>query len=182
MAPVEVFFGALLVIFMLIGLVRGFLKELGVATVMTLTLFFLTQFQKPLETGLSKAASVLGAEKGDLILCWVYLATIAIMAFISYEGETLGFGGRVMVGAQRVILGAVMGLFNGYLIAGAIWYYLDRYAYPITWLGFSADKLSATAKSLLPFLPNTFLGQPLFMGQSILLFLSMFLIIARVIR
>jgi hypothetical protein len=79
-------------------------------------------------------------------------------------------------------LGSLTGLLNGYLIAWTIWYYMDKYSYPVTWLRFSADGLSGLAQGIIDFLPLNFLGQPILFGQSLLLFLSLLLINARVAR
>jgi len=54
LAPIEVFFGAILLIFGLIGLARGFLKELGVTLPIMFLLFFLNQFSAQLDSGLTR--------------------------------------------------------------------------------------------------------------------------------
>ncbi len=186
MAPLEVFFGVLVFIFTLIGLVRGFLKELGVTMVMMFMLFFLNQFEPFLDTGINRVLALgtryVATQSHNLLKCWFFIGVIIATAFISYEGETLAFGGQLAQGPQKMILGALTGTLNGYLIVGTIWFYMDKFGYPITWLGFSADKLSSLAKGILPFLPIPFLGQPILLGQSLLLYLSILLLLARVIR
>lgn len=186
MAPIEVFFGAFVFMFMLIGLVRGFLKELGVTMVMMFMLFFLSQFEPFLNTGINRVLALgtryVAMEDQGLLKCWFFIAVIIGTAFISYGGETLAFGGQIPPGPQKAVLGALTGLLNGYLIVGTLWFYMDKFNYPIAWLGFSADKLSGLAKGILPFLPIPFLGQPIFLGQSLLLYLSLLLLLARVIR
>jgi hypothetical protein len=186
LAPIEVFFGAILLIFTLIGLARGFLKELGVTLPIIFLLFFLNQFSRQLDVGLAKAldvgTSVLPAARKDLMQCWLYIFLLTAAAFVSYQGETLAFGGQSPKGPQAVLLGALTGLLNGYLVVGSIWYYMDKFDYPITFLGFSADRLSHFATSLISFLPLNFLGEPILLGQSLLLYLSALLLLARVIR
>ena len=184
MAPIEVFFGAIVLIFALIGLVRGFLRELGVTTVMMFLLFFLSRFEAQLDRGMVKlmSADLVPAGEKDLWQCVLFVFVIAAAAFVSYQGETLAFGGQPPRGAQAVVLGLVTGLLNGYLIAGSIWFYLHKYGYPIAFMGFSAEGLSSFARGLIDFLPLTFLGQPVLLGQSLLLYLSGLLILARVIR
>ena len=186
MAPIEVFFAAIVFVFALIGLARGFLRELGVTTVMMFLLFFLSQFEPYLHSGLLKAMNAGGSffhvEDLNLVKCWLFTLMIVGAAFISYAGETLGFGGEPPHGPQGVLLGLLTGMLNGYLTAGSIWFYMDKFGYPITWLGFSADKLSDFASDLISFLPISFLGQPILLGQSLLLYLSVLLLIARVIR
>lgn len=186
MAPIEVFFGLIVFVFSLIGLARGFLKELGVTTVMMCLLFFLSLFEPHLDRGMVKVLSAntqfVALDRKDEIQCWIFVFVVVSAAFVSYQGETLAFGGEAPRGSQGVLLGLLTGLLNGYLIAGAIWYHMDKLNYPIAVLGFSSDKLSGFARGLIEFLPTNFLGQPILFGQSLLLYLSGLLIMARVIR
>jgi lysylphosphatidylglycerol synthetase-like protein (DUF2156 family) len=186
MAPIEVFFGALVVVFTLIGLARGFLKELGVTTMLMFVLFFLSRFESQLESGLTQAMSAgsrfVTVNSLDTYKCWFFLLVIVGTAFISYQGETLAFGGELPRGSQAVLLALLVGVLNGYLIAGSIWFYMHKTNYPIAWMGFSADKLSGLAKGMIQYLPISFLGQPFLFGQSLLLYLSGVLLLARVIR
>jgi hypothetical protein len=184
LAPIEVFFGAIVLIFTLIGLARGFLRELGVTTVMMFLLFFLSRFEPQLDKGMVKimSANLVSAGDKDLWQCGLFLFVIAAAAFVSYQGETLSFGGQPPRGAQAVLLGLVTGLLNGYLIAGSIWFYMHKFGYPIAFMGFTAAGLSGFAQGLIDYLPLMFLGQPVLLGQSLLLYLSGLLILARVIR
>lgn len=189
MAPIEVFFGVIVFLFALIGLVRGFLRELGVTTVVMFVLFFLSQFEPYLDTGVDKVVEsglvstmAQGSNSADAIRFWIFALVLMGVAFVSYQGETLAFSGQAPRAGQAVLLGSLTGFLNGYLIAGSIWYYMDKYNYPVSWLGFSADGLSNLAKTIVNFLPLNFLGQPIFLGLNLLLFLSLFLIIARVLR
>jgi hypothetical protein len=96
LAPIEVFFGAIVLIFTLIGLARGFLRELGVTTVMMFLLFFLSRFEPQLDKGMVKimSANLVSAGDKDLWQCGLFLFVIAAAAFVSYQGETLSFGGQ----------------------------------------------------------------------------------------
>ena len=186
MVPVEVFFSVLVFVFTLIGLVRGFLKELGVTTIMRVLLFFLSLFEPQLDRGLVKVLDAGGrfmpTTNQELFKCWIFIFVIIASAFVSYEGETLAFGGQLRRGGQAIVLGLLTGTLNGYLIAGSLWYYMDRFGYPLGLLGFSTESLSALAQKMIGFLPITFLGSPVLFGQSLLLYLSGVLSIARVIR
>jgi hypothetical protein len=185
-APVEVLFGILVFVFALIGIVRGFLRELGVTLVLIFLLYFLTRFEPVLTAGLARAVGIgeriITVRRQDELRAWVYIFIIVATAFVSYEGETLAFGGQPLRGVQGVIMGLFIGIFNGYIIAGTIWYYLHRFGYPIRLLGVHPDELSSIARSIIPFLPVTFLGGPILMGQSLLLYLLALLLLARVIR
>lgn len=179
MAPIEVLFGVMVLLFTLIGFARGFLKELGVTAIMIWVLFMLSLLGPLVERALGKAVESNGT---ILTMCVVYLLLIAIAAVISYQGETLAYGGTPPRGITGLMLGLTMGLVNGYLIAGSLWHYMARFDYPIKWLGFTVEGLSPVAKALIPYLPPALLGQPILLGQSLLLYLSILLIIARVIR
>ena len=186
MAPIEVFFGAIVFVFMLIGIVRGFLRELGVTTVMMFLLYFLSRFEPYLDSGVVRAMSIGGSflptNDQSLVKWWLFVFVIVGMAFVSYQGETLSFGGEAPRGVQGVVLGMVTGLLNGYLIAGSVWYYMSKFDYPVRWMGFSADRVSDLANTIMGFLPMSFLGRPILFGQSLLLYLSGLLVLARVIR
>ncbi len=186
MAPIELFFGVLVFVFALIGLVRGFMRELGVTTVMMFALFVLDTFEPFLDQGVGKVMALgnglVQAQNQGAAQTLLFVIVILVVAFISYAGETLAFGGDGPHGALGSGLGLLIGAFNGYLIAGSVWYYLHKWDYAIRWMGFSSEQLSDLAKSLVDFLPITFLGQPFLLGQSLLLYLAAVLIIARVIR
>lgn len=186
MAPIEVFFGLIVFVFALIGLARGFLRELGVTTVMMFLLFFLSLFEPYLDKGVIKMLDMgrgfIPTQDKDLVQCCLFGFVLVAAAFVSYQGETLAFGGESPRGAQGIALGLLTGALNGYLIGGSIWFYMHKFDYPIAFLGFSAEKLSGLAKEVIDFLPTNFLGQPVLLGQSLLLYLSVLLIIARVVR
>lgn len=186
MAPIEVLFGIVVFIFALIGLVRGFLRELGVTVVLVFLLFFLSRFEERLDTGLVKALEVGGrfasTASPDLLMCWLFIFVTVAAAFVSYQGETLSFGGQAPRGSQGIVLGFLTGSLNGYLTAGTVWFYMHKYHYPIRWLGFSEATLSSLGKAMIDFLPIPFLGQPVLFGQSLLLYLCALLLLSRVIR
>ncbi|MBC7237489.1 MAG: hypothetical protein H5T69_16730, partial [Chloroflexi bacterium] len=96
MAPIEVFFGVLVFIFALIGLARGFLRELGVTLVMMFLLYFLSRFEPVLDTGIARAVAMsqrfITVHSQDALKAWIYLFVLTAAAFVSYEGETLAFG------------------------------------------------------------------------------------------
>ncbi len=186
MAPIEVFFSVLVFIFALIGLARGFLRELGVTLFIMFLVYFLSRFEPLLDTGLARAMAMserfVAVSSEDTVKAWIYVLIIIAATFVSYEGETLAYGGQPLRGAQAVVMGLLTGALNGYLIIGSIWFYLDKYDYPIRFLGFRTDELSAVAQGMIRFLPIPFLGSPILFGQSLLLFLSAGLLLARVIR
>ncbi len=185
MAPIEVFFFGFVLLFGLIGCIRGFLRELGVTIAMMFLLFVLSLLDPYMDTVLTKILGfVAPSAPSDIyrpVGAWLFgLMTIGA-AFAAYQGEALTFQGN-SVGVRNALLGSVVGLLNGYLIVGSVWYFLQRFAYPIAFLGLSAERLSPLAQELVAYLPGNLLGQPVLLGQNLFLYLSVLLLIARVIR
>jgi len=183
LAPIEVLFAALVVMFALIGMTRGYLRELGVTTVMMGMLYVLNRFEPYIESGLEKLLG--GTSFGDgatTAECLFMIFVVSGVAFISYHGATLDFPGELPGRAQGLILGAVTGALNGYLIVGTLWFYLDKFAYPFSFIGMDGSTLSVTAQQMVDYLPMELLGQPILLGESLLLYLTALLILGRVLR
>ncbi len=181
MQPLEVLWGVLLIIFALIGIIRGFLKELGVTTVLVVLLFGLSRIEDLLPRLVISAATNAGFAMpttadttGRMIWASFYILVIVFVGFVSYHGETLAFEGKPPKGLKGVFFALMIGLLNGYLIVGSLWYFLDRYGYPIKFLQFQRP-LTSLAKSLIPLLPLTLL-------RPFLPFLVVIMVMARVIR
>lgn len=193
MIPIEVYFFTAVLVFTLIALVRGFLKELGVTTILVVALFLLAQFGSILDATIQKAMTVGVVQKavpeaaqGNPVHAAVYILFIVSAAFVSYHGETLAFTGKAPKGGEGILLTAMVGLANGYLIAGSIWYYLHVHEYPFAFMRLTAGDLSSFAENMVPYLPVSLLGQELMPGvvpgQTPLLYIMVILILLRVIR
>ena len=171
--PIELVWGIVVLIFGCIGIVRGFLKELGVTTVMLVLLFFITTFESRLTPMIAKV--VVKVAPGELtnILAAFWVGSIAVTAFISYHGQTLAFEGTEPKGSLGTFFKLGIGLVNGYLIASSVWYYLDRLKYPF--LHIRPEQLSSTANWLLSVSPPRLLAP-------YLLYLVVFLVLMRVIK
>lgn len=180
MGPIEVYFITLMLVFGVIGLVRGFLRELGVTITLLLAMYLLADFGD-LIFGLSnRVLHFQGTPREDLAKLNVVLVIMIFTTFISYEGETLAFAGSSPGGALGRALNFGIGLFNGYLLWGTIWYYLDTLNYPVRKLDLFKPPLSSFAKTFIQFLPQNLPPENLvgkyFLG------LAVFLIFLRVIR
>jgi hypothetical protein len=191
--PIEVYFFTAVLIFVLISLVRGFLKELGVTTVMVVALFLLSQFGNILESTIQRAMGVGAVQRvvpeqvrGDPITAAAFILFVIFAAFISYHGETLAFGGKAPKGSEGILFTLLIGAVNGYLIAGSIWHYLHKYSYPFGFMGLKTEDLSGLAQGIVPYLPISLLGQELLAGvvpgQTPLLYIMVILILLRVVR
>lgn len=158
MGPIEIVWGSLIIVFGLIGLVRGFIREIGVTTIMAFLLFVLTFFQKQVDLGLDILAALVRLSPPDgaqanLLRFGVYVGLIGLVAFISYEGETLTFQGKPIPGPLGIFLNLIIGLWNGYLIIGSLWHYMHVLDYPISLWGLFQQPLSPVATVLVTLLP-----------------------------
>jgi len=157
------------------------LKELGVTTVLLVLLFGLSRLEDRIPQVLTSAVGVVGLAvpevsepAGQAIWASFYILVIVFVTLISYHGETLAFEGKSLEGSKGILFGLSVGLLNGYLVSGSLWYFLDKYDYPIKLLQFQ-EPLTDFAQSLVPLLPLTLL-------RPFLPFLVVLMILARVIR
>jgi uncharacterized membrane protein required for colicin V production len=126
--PVGFLWIAIIIVFGFIGLARGLWKEIGVTTVMLLSLFALYMGEKLVLEALSSRLpqGMLSNAPGGTIAAIYYGVTVSFVAFIAYQGITLEFPIKKRTGLGKWIFGFAGGLFNGYLIAGTIWNVVSR--------------------------------------------------------
>lgn len=166
-----------ILVFGLIGLVRGFLRELGVTTVLLLVLFAFDRWGEKTSDYVLQGLRVVGmtfagAAEESIAKVSFYLVTIAIAAFISYHGETLAFQGTLPKGGISVVLAFLIGMVNGYLVMGTVWFYLNKFDYPLQLV---SEPLTSLALGLIEILPLAVLSP-------FLPFLMVFMVIVRVMR
>ena len=182
MIPIEVLWLTLIVVFGIVGAVRGLWKELGVTTVMLLSLFVL-------KFGWEQVGSkIVDALPGDLptttVMAIYYGVTVVFVAFISYEGISLKFPIKEMKGLGKAIFGLPGGLLNGYLIVGTIWDVVNQADYfgltvPMGSSGTSiaiSNSLTALHNTIVQYLPVTF------MNEFVMLVLGMVLLLAIILK
>jgi len=171
MSPIEYLWIVVVVLFGFVGVIRGYTKELGVTTMCVAGLLLVLQFG-------DRFIMLTRTNMGDSFP-WVHTASFGagfsiglylIIVFISYQGITLNFKGSAPVGVLSPILGMVVGLLNGYFVAGTVWHYMHTYRYPFG--SMNVDALSDTAQAMLRFLPpHIFEQQPGFLLALLLLLL-----------
>ncbi len=120
--------------FAVMGYLRGFYREfVGLAGIL-LGLFVLTEFDSALDLLIGGA----GARQRFLADAAILIA----LAFFAYEQAPTRFAPRAYRRARGVnlpganswqerTLGAVIGGFNGYLVVGSLWYFMDQLEYPL---------------------------------------------------
>lgn len=151
MVPLETVFWGLVIFFGIAGALRGWAKELIVS--------FSVILARAVEDVMIRFIPVIGgglinmAENNPRQWFTVRLAIFVLMIFFGYASPvistTLGMRGR-REKFQDVLLGFFIGAFNGFLIIGTVWGFLDVLGYGI-W-GISAPT-SAFAQDILRYTP-----------------------------
>ena len=180
MGPIEYYFITLILIFGIIGWIRTFPRELGVTIPVLFAMYILARFDQLILDLINRVYTFRGTPGEDLVVFNIYLTFILFITLISYEGETLAFAGSSPPGLLGRLLDIGSGLFNGYLVIGTIWYYLDKLNYPIQKLGLFEPPLSNLAKRLIEVLPQNI--PPEGRADEYFLALAVILVILRVIR
>ena len=62
----------------------------------------------------------------------IFQLLVLAAVFIAYQGETLAYEGSNPKFPVGMLLGALVGGVNGYLITGTLWWILDHYHYPVS--------------------------------------------------
>jgi uncharacterized membrane protein required for colicin V production len=147
----------LIVLFAVVGAIRGWTRELISTAGIILALFATWQFDAVLIQPLTRGAT---PEQ----IFFLYSGILVVISFFAYQTPTGLLARRQQAaldrrqGLQERLLGFVLGGVNGYLIFGSIWYYLDRTGYPFAPYIFAPSPGSASA-AMVESLPLIFLVQ-----------------------
>ncbi len=159
-------------VFGVIGLLRGWVREVQVTAAAVLAMFIIEQIspwvwqvlvdRTPAE---SLALDPLGTLRRLVIL---KTAIMLIIAFFGYQGPVVvqfATQGRVQANraretVQEGILGLGVGLLNGYLIMGALWWYLHVGQYPFSWMISPLNFPDSPSAGMIALLPLRYLVSP----------------------
>lgn len=157
MASLTVIFWMYVVLFAIIGAMRGWAKELLVTASVILSVFIITL----LETYLPPLRELTGSAR-----FWVRLVIVFLLVFFGYQTPSF----RALAGPrfarerfQDILLGMILGAVNGYLVVGTIWFYMDQAGYPFSpffTAPSTADPLGRAALELIDRMPPAFLDPP----------------------
>ena len=154
MVPIEIFMLTLWLLFVPIGIARAFPRELGasIGFIGMLLLFNLggTIFLR------------IGQDFGDIFTLDPNLVTLAIYTMIIlmtvvalYAGETLAFSGVWPPGRGiGTAIDVSTALFNGWLVVGSWWYYMDALEYPQRSIGMFQPPISNLAEQMVLMTPQ----------------------------
>lgn len=129
MVSLTVLFGMLVVLFGVIGAMRGWAKELLVTSALVLGLFL----NAILENYIQGYRAGLEAQP-QMTAFLVRSGLMTLLAFFGYQSPKIQALQPKLVRErfEEVLLGLFMGLLNGYLLIGSIWAYLHVAGYGIT--------------------------------------------------
>jgi len=154
-------FWMFVILFCIIGAMRGWAKELMVSFSVILAITFINLLE-----------NYVPAVKDSLLLdpiglFWMRAGVLGFLVFFGYQTPKIPrlvekfYRERL----QDALLGIFIGAINGYLIGGSLWYFLSSANYPFPII---SDPLASgipvvvdSAKTLLSILPPVFLGVPL---------------------
>lgn len=130
MITLDAWFWIMIAIFGIIGMIRGWTKEILTAAGLVLSLFALHWFGDVLIGPFAGSAGTVSARiKTQFNVC---AAVHLLFAFFSYQGPTLvrqvsggRLGERARGALEESLLGFVVGALNGYLMFGALWSFLE---------------------------------------------------------
>ncbi len=122
MVYINFIFFCFVILFAIIGAMRGWAKEMMVTASSILGLFIIVVLETYVK-GLSQSF----AEPGSTAQFWMRTAIILLLAFFGYQTPNLPKLGGERFARERFqdsLLGIFLGALNGYLIVGSIWYFL----------------------------------------------------------
>jgi uncharacterized membrane protein required for colicin V production len=146
-------FWVMVVVFAVIGFLRGWSKEVLVTFSLVLGIFVITvflefiPFMKPyLEAG------------GESRQFTARAFLMILFAFFGYQSPKLRRISEVVMRErfQDAVLGAFVGGLNGYFLFGSLLFYLNQFNYPFDWVTAPGPELL----NMLAYMPPAWLGVP----------------------
>ena len=158
MVSLVVVFWMYVVLFAVIGGMRGWAKELLVSFSVILALTFstlLASYVPFIRDTLQKDSPA--------IYFWLRTIILVLLVYFGYQTPNIQrFAAKVTRDKlQDTILGVVLGALNGYLIAGTIWFYMAAAGYPFAGIVTPpADNIAKVVDAMLHYMPPKLLGVP----------------------
>lgn len=164
MGPIEILFYTVVLIFGFIGMVRGANRELGNSIILmyVVALLGVAGERGWIEAAVQRTAAIFGADVARVSEIAFVLMTIlfVVIIVVTYQGKTFDFSASKVGGCLGLAGGFAAGAFNGYLIAGTLWYFADKYQYPFNLLTGSLTEVGAAILRFSP--PAIFPGNSFF--------------------
>jgi hypothetical protein len=166
-------FWIFVIFFGIIGMIRGWVREIQVTASVVLAMFIIEKISEPVWRILvsrTTAEMLVVDPMGTLRRLIMFQAAILlILVFFGYQGPVVVpfiARGRATGAAkpretvQEGVLGLLVGLLNGYLIVWALWWYAHRGQYPFDWMISPLQFPDKASAELLNILPLAHLASP----------------------
>jgi uncharacterized membrane protein required for colicin V production len=164
MVSIFFFFWLLVILFGIIGAMRGWAKEILVTFSVVLALFLIALLENYVPFF---KIIVENPEPSSLTyVFWLRTSVVLVLSFFGFQTPSLQrFVATEKFNRERLqdaLLGFVLGCVNGFLIVGAVWYYMHTAAYPFPhWISAPADEATrAEVQRVVAYLPPQWLGIP----------------------
>ncbi len=138
-------FWVLVILFAIVGMMRGWTKEIVATASVVLALFTINQLMSPLFAFIGWDNNVIQPEEIRRWQFFLMSTVLLLLAFAGYQGPTLA---RSRVGdrlarrdeLQDKLMGLLVGALNGWLIVGSLWSFLEfRLVAANNWARFTPD-------------------------------------------
>ena len=155
-------FWLFVLVFAIIGMTRGWAKEILVTFAVVLGIFLITIIEK-FAPGVFSAIT----SSGKPAEFWLRFGIIMAMVIFGYQSPNLPRISEspkiIREHLQDTLLGLFIGIVNGFLIFGTIWYYLHQADYPISYVEapVKGTAMGDAALKIIPYLAPAWLGTPL---------------------
>lgn len=144
------------ILFAVIGAMRGWAKELLVSfsVILALALNYLLSKYVPM---------IMNLDPGGTSLFWI--RTWITIALVYFGYQTVGAerlaGKARKEKLQDALFGAVMGAINGYLVVGTVWSYLHDAGYPFDGIFYAPNEtIAAAIVRMMAWMPPHAFGEP----------------------
>ena len=150
-------FWLLVLLFGVVGAMRGWAKELLVSFSVVLSLAFSRLLERYVPV-------VVDLPPDGEALFWIRLTILITLVFFGYQTVNIQrlAGKAARERLQDTLLGFVLGAINGFLIFGTVWFDLDQAKYPFQYITPPAPgtAMGDAAMALLQYMPPRMLGEP----------------------
>ncbi len=160
MVSLVVVFWMYVILFGIIGAMRGWAKELLVTFAVILALFFITV----IEVFVPFIRDVLSFGNGAPLF-WIRVGITAVLVLFGYQTPNIpklaGSNRFARERLQDVLLGIFIGMVNGYFVMGSVWWFLNDAKYPFpTVVSAPTGELLTLVDKYMTILPPALFGTP----------------------
>ncbi|MBI9044266.1 MAG: hypothetical protein JEZ06_07260 [Anaerolineaceae bacterium] len=162
MIGLNALFWMFVLLFAVIGSLRGWAKEILVSFAAILSLFLISV----LESFVPFIRDTLAANP-DTPIFWMRTLIMGALVFFGYQTPNIpkisGTNKFARDKLQDVLLGFFLGAINAFFIWGSVWYYLHDVGYPFEVINppIEGSSVYQATLELLPYLPPAWIGPPI---------------------